>query len=346
MLKQGKEINMEKNNVSMDFINKMYRYMKNGMSIETFISKFNISYSELIGLVELCNLYGKEISLIEQNNTIVFKKNPSKSPVTSKLNIDDPKLKHTELCVVSDTHFGNINNQLHLLNEVYEEAYNRGINTVLHVGDLVDGNYPNRPESPRQQYLHGFDEQAGYVADMYPEIDGMKTYYILGSHDETHYKNGQATVNEWLSRCRSDMIYLGQDTGKIDINNVKIVLDHPGGGSAQSLSYKPQKRIEIIESHTKPKILLIGHYHKSYAFNYRNVQCILVPCLCDKTQFQQKQGLSNILGAYFLDIYSDRNGNIQYFEPEEILFSKNDIWDEVGKDKKKVKKLEIKNGIY
>ena len=181
---------------------------------------------------------------------------------------------------------------------------------------------------------------------MYPEIEGITTYYILGSHDETHYKNGQATVNNWISRCREDMIYLGQDTGEINIDKVKIVLDHPGGGSAQSLSYRPQKRIEILESHTKPKILLIGHYHKSYAFSYRNVQCILVPALCDKTQFQQKKGLYNALGAYFLNIYSDSKGNIQYFEPEEIIFGKKDIWDETGKDRSKVKKLVMKNTVY
>ncbi len=328
------------------FINKVYRYMKNDMSIETFRSKFNLSEAEVNGLVELCNIYGKEVRLETQGDTIVFKKNTPKVSPTKKLDIDSDKLNHNEICVVSDTHFGNNHNQLHLLNDIYQEAYNRGITTVLHVGDVVDGNYPNRPENPRQQFLHGFDEQAGYVVDMYPEIDGMTTYYILGSHDETHYKNGQATVNNWVSRCRKDMKYLGQDTGEIEIDKVKIVLDHPGGGSAQALSYKPQKRIEILESHSKPKILLIGHYHKNYAFSYRNVQCILVPALCDKTQFQQKQGLSNSLGAYFLDIYSDNNGNIQYFEPEEILFGKADIWDEVGKDAKKVKKLEIKHGQY
>ena len=83
------------------------------------------------------------------------------------------------------------------------------------------------------------------------------------------------------------MIFLGQDTGEIKIDKVKYVLDHPGGGSAQGLSYKPQKRIEIIDSHNKPKVLLIGHYHKSYAFSYRNVQCVEVPSLCAKTQFQQ-----------------------------------------------------------
>ena len=130
------------------------------------------------------------------------------------------------------------------------------------------------------------------------------------------------------------------------LDKVKIVLDHPGGGSSQSVSYKPQKRIEILESHIKPKILLIGHYHKSYAFVYRNVQCIEVPALCAKTQFQQKQGLINSMGGYFLKIYSDKKGNIQYLEPEEVVYDHKDIWDEAGKDKRKVKKLEIKHGIY
>ena len=102
------------------------------------------------------------------------------------------------------------------------------------------------------------------------------------------------------------MIYLGQDSAAININGVKIFMDHPGGGSAQSLSYKPQKRIEIIESHNKPKVLLIGHYHKSYNFVYRNVRGILVGSCCDTTQFQHKSILSNVVGAYFLDIYSDK----------------------------------------
>ena len=41
-----------------------------------------------------------------------------------------------------------------------------------------------------------------------------------------------------------DMIYLGQDTATVIENGVKIVLDHPGGGSAQSLSYKPKKELK------------------------------------------------------------------------------------------------------
>ena len=332
---------MESKDTNIEYVNRIYRYMKNGTNVEEFMAKFHINSAELNGLLELCRIYGKNVDIVVKNGIMVFDKPFSRNVITTKPNLDTKDLIHTQLCVVSDTHLGNIHQQLHLLNKIYEEAYKRGITTVLHCGDLVDGNYLNRPEQPRQQFLHGFDEQVGYVVDMYPKVRGITTKYILGSHDETHYKNGQATVNSWISRCRSDMEYLGQDSAAITINGVKIFMDHPGGGSAQALSYKPQKRIEILESDYKPKILLIGHYHKSYSFVYRNVRGIEVPCLCDKTQFQQKQGLSNVVGAYFLNIYSDSKGNIQYFEPEEVIFRPNEMWDEAGKDKNKVKKLVI-----
>ncbi len=328
--------------VSLKNVNRIYRYMKNDLSIEDFMEKFHMSYSELKGILELCRIYGKNIDIIEKDGTLVFKKTSARNTISTKPELNHKNLIHTELCVVSDTHFGNIHQQLHLLNKIYEEAYNRGISTVLHCGDVVDGNYTNRPEQPRQQFLHGFDEQAGYVVDMYPMVKGITTKYILGSHDETHYKNGQATINEWVSRCRPDMEFLGQDNAALTINGVKIFMDHPGGGSAQSVSYKLQKRIEILESSYKPKIMLIGHYHKSYSFVYRNIRGIEVPCLCDKTQFQQKQGLSNVVGGYFLNIYSDKKGNIQYFEPEEVLFNPKDMWEEAGKDHHKVKQLVIK----
>ena len=46
------------------------------------------------------------------------------------------------------------------------------------------------------------------------------------------------------------------------------------------------------------------------------------------------------------EVYSDKKGNVQYLEPEEILYEPKDFWDEAGKDKRKVKKLKISQGIY
>lgn len=334
-----------KNNIELidktdiEFVNGIYKYIKNGMPVEIFMDKFHCNRSELNGLLELCKIYDKDVSIVIKEGVEIFYKPISKQiSKTTKLPMDE--LIHTQLGAVSDTHFGNIHQQIHFLNDFYKEAYNRNIDTILHIGDLVDGNYTNRAEQPRQQFLHGFDEQIGYVVDMYPKIEGITTKFILGSHDETHYKNDQATAGFWIPKCRKDMIYLGQDTADININKMKITMDHPGGGSSSSVSYQLQKRIELLESGNKPKILLVGHYHKSYAFVYRNVRGIAVGSCCDTTQFQHKSGLSNAVGGYFLDIYSDKNGNIVYFEPEEILCK--DIWDEAGKDKKKVKQLVIK----
>ncbi|MBQ8891711.1 MAG: metallophosphoesterase family protein [Bacilli bacterium] len=328
--------------IKLQYIDKLYRYIKNGMNVEEFMGKFHISYNELTGILELFRIYGRNVDIIKQNEAIIFDKPITRTTPTKKPSLDFKNLIHTEIGVVSDTHFGNIHQQLHLLNDFYQECYNRGITIILHCGDVTDGFYTERKEQPRQQFLHGFDEQVGYTVDMYPEVKGIKTKYILGSHDETHYKNGQATVEKWVSRCRKDMEFLGQDSASININGIKIFMDHPGGGSAQSVSYKLQKRIEILESNYKPKILLVGHYHKSYAFVYRNVHGIEVPAFCDKTQFQQKQGLTNVVGAYILNIYSDKLGNIVYFEPEEFLYTEKDMWDEAFKDRNKVKKLLIK----
>ena len=337
---------MNNTDTTVKYINRIYRYIKNDMPVETFMEKFNCNQAELNGIMELCRLYRKDVCIEEVDGIKVFKKNYIKGVTPAKVNINNPKLTHSQICVVSDTHFGNNEQQLHLLNDVYQEAYNRGITTVLHVGDVTDGLYPDRKENPRLQFLHSYDEFANYTADMYPEIEGITTYYILGSHDETFYKNGGATINNFLSRCRKDMVYLGQDFGRFFQDKVEIDMDHPGGGKNVSVSYALQKRVEVLESHHKPQVLLVGHYHGSYHMNYRNVEAIMVPALCGKTQFQQKKGLWNDVGAYFLDIYSDEKGNTVYFEAEEVLFDKKDMWEEAGKDKNKVKKLEIKDTKY
>ena len=322
---------------------KFFNTLKNGMSLEEVKTSLNLTETEVMGAIELCNIYGYQIDFVAHPTKGYVIKKLNNKKVNKDIKPEMDELNHIRLCVVSDTHFGNIHQQLHLVNKVYKEAYDREIDTVLHCGDLVDGDYLSiRKEQGRQCFLFGFDQQCGYVVDNYPQIKGMKTHFILGSHDETHYKNGGATIEKWLPKLRDDMIFLGQDTGTINIDNVKIMLDHPGDGSAQSLSYKPQKRIDNMEAGYKPHVLLIGHYHKSYYFNYRNVNTILVPSLCDITQFQHKKIITNAMGAYFIDIYADKKGNIHYFIPEEMVFGPKDMWDEVGKDSKKVKQLKIR----
>jgi len=322
------------------YINKIYKFIKNGTRLEDFVKEMKIGLNEAYGLIETMKLYGKQIEMSVGNDgeiTLVKKKAKKSSQYAS---VDKEGLIETNICVISDTHLGTKEQQLTLINDVYKEAYRRGIDTVLHIGDVLDGDYTQvRKEQTYQLFLRGFDEQVGYVIDMYPHVDGIMTYFIQGSHDETHLKNGGATAGKWIDRCRDDMVYLGQDKATFKINNLRILMDHPGGGNAKSYSYKPQQAIEGLNPGEKPNILLQGHYHKSYYMFYRNVHALLVPCLVNQSQFMKKMNLQNVVGAYFLKIYSDEKGNIHYFEPEEHLFSTNDM---IENDYQKCKKLDIR----
>lgn len=325
---------------------KYFARIKNNGSVDEFKAKFHLNDSEFFGIIELCNMYGKSVDLVLKNDELVFKKGIPSDVKIKKPSINDKDIAVNEYLVVSDTHLCNVHQQLHLLNDLYKEAYDRGIDKVFHVGDLVDGFYPNRKPYPDQLFLYNFNDQYSYLKDMYPKVNGITTYYITGNHDMTHYRNGGASIDHFLSDPdggRKDMIYLGQDLGEIKFDNVKFRLDHPGDGSSKGLSYKPQERIEIMNSGDKPNIYFVGHYHKSYYMLYRNVHAFVCPALCSTTSFEHQKGLNNCLGGYFLTVYSDKKtGNVEYLAIEERQFGKKDVWDEPGKDKNKVKQLVIK----
>ncbi len=321
-------------------LKKIYQNIKNKDSILDVCERFNISIENLSGLIEMLNVYGYNISISEEG--LIEKKRNYK---TGRDNIK-PAYKDTEeikLCVVSDTHMGHKLEQLTLLNEVYKEAYERGIKTVLHCGDLTDGDYRNkRPAHPYELFAQGFDEQVENIINNYPYVEGMTTYFIGGNHDATHFINDGATVGKWVSKVRDDMKYLGGTEAYFYPNgnkNIKIKMQHPSGGSSKSLSYRPQEAINKMISGEKPKILLQGHYHKSYYMFYRNVHAFLVPSFIDQTEFMKSNDLMNIVGAYFLTININNKGEIEYLIPEERLFDRKDF---IKDDYKTAKRLVIK----
>lgn len=321
---------------------KMYNVLKNNETISNASERLDISKENIVGMVELLIHFDYPISIIEDNGEYyvvksrkITKKNSNNLP---KIHIED--CTKTTLGIVSDTHLCNKTQQLHLLNTAYKYFRDKGIHTVLHIGDLVDGHFAKREEQMYERFMHGADEQSEYVIDMYPNVSGITTYFIQGSHDETHKKNGGATLGKMIAKDRKDMIYLGQDYADISINGVYQRMKHPGGGVSANRSRSPQNTIDNnMSTGRKPKILYEGHYHKSYYFIYNNVHTVLVPALCYQSQFMEKKDIKNIMGFYDVDIYSDENGNVEYFTPREHLFDEDDIRTD---DYLKTKRLVIK----
>ena len=319
--------------------NKVKKHIKNSARVDAVCSVLEITPKELTGLLTLMNIDEEiySISIDAEGNPIIIKSTNYKRTVKAKENMD--QLICTKLCVVSDTHLCSEEQQLSLLNEIYLECHKKEIDTVLHIGDVVDGDYQNvRNEHRYAIFAHGYTRQKNYVVDMYPHVEGLTTYFITGSHDATHFKNGGAILGEDIAKERDDMVYLGQGEAIFVKNNIKMLLKHPGGGNAKVISNKAQNIVDSLETGNKPGIAFIGHYHKSYYMLYRNVHTFLVPCIVGKTQFMKDNSLDNIVGAYFIDLYTTKKGEIQYLDFEEYRF---DAKDYNPNDYIKCKKLTI-----
>ncbi len=321
---------------------KIFSYLRKEDNVIDVAKRLEISIDEVFGLVELLNHFDFPISIEEVDDEyFVVKHRKQMASKHRKVKIPMEECRKKTIGVVADTHLCVKEQQLHMANSAYRYFYEHEIDQVLHLGDMVDGDYgAKRQLQTYTRFCNGADEQSDYVVDMYPYVAGITTYFIQGSHDETHKKNGGATLGRMIAERRKDMIYLGQDHADIDVGGVKVRMRHPGGGVAKYRSRSPQRTVDAMAPGNKPKALFEGHYHKSYYFEYRNTHVVLCPALCYQSQFMEKQDISNIMGFYDVDVYSDDKGDIQYFVPREHLFDESQIKKD---DFRKTKRLVIKH---
>ena len=88
----------------------------------------------------------------------------------------------TKFGAMGDTHCGSRYSEEESLNMYYKLIRKLGIKTVFHAGDITDGVdvYPGHINDLK---VWGVNEQAEYVADNYPKIPGVKTYFICLTPD-------------------------------------------------------------------------------------------------------------------------------------------------------------------
>lgn len=308
-----------------DRLDKIYRLMKKEQSFDSLKNKLDMKDEELIGVIDILQEYGRPIEIVDVNGELVVRKFFQKR---HHYEIKPPKeeLHKKELFVASDTHYGSIWTQPSMINTGAYEAYNRGITDALHIGDITDGDYSRiRPNHVNEVFLFGATGQLDYTVKHLPKYPGMKWHVIAGSHDQTHQFNYGMVLGEELEKRRPDVEYLGQDRAIFNVDNCKIELFHPGGGTSRIYSTKPQNGIDQMQSRTKPNLSIRGHYHKVYYMLYRNIHTILAPCNVDQSSFMMKNEIPNLMGNYFLTIYYDDNGDIHYLTAEPMIFEQKDV---------------------
>lgn len=210
--------------------------------------------------------------------------------------------------VISCTQIGSKYQQMTHLHTFYQICKRRGVDTVLHCGDLVDGERVYRGHE-YSLFLHGADAQADYTVENYPRVKGIKTLVIMGNHDEAFWVNGGTNVVKDICSRRDDMEYLGDYLAYVNIGSIKVALMHGSGGVAYSRSYKLQKIVEQLAPESKPHMLFVGHWHvQCHVPAYRNVEAFMMGCFQSQTPYLTRGALFPNIGGLIVEVVADETG--------------------------------------
>jgi len=249
--------------------------------------------------------------LIEELKTrgyFVSKVPPAVSGKTFKFDLTKLKGNTYQFAVISCTQIGSKYQQLTHLHSFYKLCKKRGIELVLHCGDLVDGSKVYKGQE-YELFLHGADAQREYVVENYPKIEGIKTKVILGNHDESFWKTDGYNIVKAICEEREDMEYLGDYLAFVQLAGLKIALMHSAGGVPYARSYKLQKICEQFSPEVKPNALFVGHWHiQCHIPHYRNIEAFSMGAFQSQTPFLTRLGLSPDMGGLICEVRTDSSG--------------------------------------
>jgi hypothetical protein len=204
--------------------------------------------------------------------------------------------------------------RLDVLNDLYDRFAGEGVDRVYNAGNWIDGEARFNLHDLK---VHGMDPQCWHLAEHYPQRKGLVTYAVAGDDHEGWYGQregvdiGKHAERIFRDAGRKDWVHLGfmesfvnlthRETGRM----ARLLVMHPGGGSAYAHSYKPQKIVESFAGGEKPAVLLIGHYHKMSQNPVRNVWAIQSGCTQDQTPFMRKKSIEAHVGGGICKLTQD-----------------------------------------
>lgn len=302
-----------------------------------FCDKLNIAPGRGRKLVETLKVLGYNVHVQENEVSLV-----SAVPVSRPLVIDSARFwngKWMRFGAMGDTHLCNRAARLDVLKTLYDIYDREGITTVLHTGNMIDGECRfNRHELLVRS---GIDSQIEYWLNEYPVRKGIETWFITGDDHEGWFNQreginiGQVMQDAADRSGRKDLKWIGHMERDIYLKAKKgqtwLRVTHPGGGTAYAISYATQKIVESYQGGEKPHIALFGHYHKFERGYPREVHVIQTGCVEDQTPFMRKKKLQAMVGGCIIEFHQEENGAVNRFRDEWMPFFDRGFYS--GRDK-------------
>ncbi len=247
------------------------------------------------------------------------------------------KTKKYKFAVVSDTHIGADTSRLDLLHDFYKRLKRRGVNLVLHAGDITDGVKVYRGQ---EEHLidNTTEKQARKVVKEYPKLRDVLTAFITGNHDLKQkgvdvgslivhgltYEHGSGQKEEL--KGREDMKYLGKHRARVELPyNVTVDVVHGAGGGAYARSYPIQKYLRKLPAKDYPNILVMGHYHTADYFRPQGVHSFMAGAFKDADEWNIRRGMFPDLGGWIIE-YGVSGDEIAYVKPEFVSYKSRGVW--------------------
>lgn len=196
---------------------------------------------------------------------------------------------------ISDLHVGNMYDDLKRIDTTFNYIINNNIHFVINAGDNVDGPAHENQSIPRR--LNTLEEQIEEFLNVYPILDNVITFAVLGDHEKYHKTDDNLSFNQIIKRNRHDIKLFSNGSGIISVNNKEILLCHDSAD------------IHIKNNLTDDQILIAGHSHESRTGVYNNgkdlsLRCIL-PSLCKLSDY------NNVLSGFERFDFEVENGFVK-----------------------------------
>jgi len=252
------------------FLKNLYLYVvKNnfGIKYEDMVMKEIIHINEIAEQKKskfkrypnLYNVDEKSMFKVKGNNTIL-----SNAPVRY---IKDLGAKDNfRMLVISDTHYGNKNENMFYINDVYDYASKNSIKYISHCGDVIEGSL-DLYRSCKDEYKTALS-QIEHVLYDYPYDKNIENLFLFGNHDLSTLTIENIDIYDEFQN-RDDFIPLGYRNSYIKCGNEFITLKH-----------EVNKMINFLKDE-ETFLYLSGHKHGFYACSKERSAVIKIPTLSD-----------------------------------------------------------------